>query len=295
MAVYLGNQLIGNGLYLGNQNYRDSNVFMSMSSAPPPPVDNWPTALNAGLIGRWEVTNAASWPGSGSTFTNLATGSTSGQFAMAMTSSAIDTTNGVQWFGDTSARGYGMLFGVTGSFASGSYALNSTIVGSTNQVTALVLCFVSSSTPTNQEGVLINSWTDYEDQDFWLIGKDGARAVRTNSGYNVANDLTGYTVTNTNKLYGGRLTLSSNQMWRGTSNFATFGVSGASFGVTVEKAKRSSWTLGSQFNYDVTPNSMNRSNFQGKWFATYMWNRILSDTEMQDVQTYTNTYVKANS
>jgi hypothetical protein len=262
------------------------------------PVDPWPSALNAGLIGRWEVTNPASWPGSGTTFTNLATGSTSGQFAMAMTSSAIDTTNGVQWFGQAStALGTGMLFGVTGSFESGSYALNSRIIGVTNQVTALVLCFVSSSTPTNQEGLLINSWTDFNDQDFWLIGKDGARAVRTNSSYNVANDLTGYTVTNTNKLYGGRLNIGTggNRIWRGTSNFATFNVSGTTFGTTVEKGKRSSWTLGSNFNAFPTAGSMNRSNFQGKWFAAYMWNRLLSDTEMQDVQTYTNTYVKANS
>lgn len=32
MALYLGNTLVGNGIYLGNQNYRDGNLFMSMSA-----------------------------------------------------------------------------------------------------------------------------------------------------------------------------------------------------------------------------------------------------------------------
>jgi hypothetical protein len=62
MAVYLGNQLIGNGLYLGNENYRDSNVFMSMSSAPEvdPTLKLW---LDAGL--------STSYPGTGTTWFDI--------------------------------------------------------------------------------------------------------------------------------------------------------------------------------------------------------------------------------
>ena len=65
MAVYLGNQLIGNGLYLGNENYRDSNLFMSQSvaSAPGPLLTN--------LQMYYDYGNTSSYPGSGTTVYDL--------------------------------------------------------------------------------------------------------------------------------------------------------------------------------------------------------------------------------
>jgi len=257
--------------------------------------DPWPSALNAGLLGRWEVTNASSWPGSGTTFTNLSTGSEfSGLFASAMTSSAIDTTNGVQFFGDTLGKGQGILLGITGSYASGSYTINNAIVGNTNVWTHACVMIISSSAPN--DACHMNSWTDFEDNDLWLMDKGNTRATRTNSSFNTGT-VAGLTDTNVVKFYGARVAIGTNgnRFWKGTSQFAQSTISGTTWGTTQEKAKRSAWCVGSNFNASITPNSMNRAVFQGAWFASYIWNRQLSDTEMADLQSYTNTYVKANS
>ena len=292
MAVYLGNQLIGNGLYLGNENYRDSNVFMSMSSAPPAPADNFPTALNAGLLGRWEITNASSWPGSGNTITNLATASAySGLYALIYSSSAIDTTDGVQFNGGNSAAG--ITFGATGSITAGSPGLNNPIVYGTEAVTIATVCYNNSTGPA--DAMIFNSWTDYSDNDFFLaIGRDGVSALRTNTGYNTVSGQGAYFVSDAVKFFGSRLTPSSLNNWLGTSQYNAPGASGADFGGNKTQANNSLWTWGNNLGAGATT-ALNRTAPKGKWWASYIWNRLLSDGEMGDLQSYTNTYIKANS
>ena len=255
-------------------------------------ADPWPSALNAGLIGRWETNTAASWPGSGDTFTNLATASRfSGHYAKAFNYADISATGGVNFTG--TGTNQGVQFGITGSEASGSYTLNSAIIGDTNAVT---VAYVANVTNTSAgDVVLMTSWTDFSDQNFHLVDRTTTTAVRTNNSFNVAS-LSSIVVTGTDKFYGTRLAFGTNghRLWRATSNYSTQTLSGTTFGGTEEKGKRSAWIFGTNANAGASW-AMNRCNFRGRWYASYMWNRILSDQEMLDVQSYTNTYIKANS
>jgi hypothetical protein len=312
--VWTGTSATSNGARIGNrdanENFEgDISKFVMYNRALSPdergvieawmtssaPTDYFPVNLNAGLIGRWEVANPNSWPGTGTTLNNLATGSQfSGLYAMAMTSSAISRNDGVQFRANTTGRGQGLLFGVTGSFDSGSYALNSAIIGNTNQFTVMTICNVSSSAEAGC--ALFQSWTDYQDQDFWLIGRDNVTAARTNNSFNTAT-ITGYTDTNVIKCYGARVAIgaSANRFWKGTAQFGASTISGTTWGTTLEQGKKATWAFGSNFNAAIPPNSMNRSIFQGNWYASYIWNRQLSDAEMLQLQTYTNKFIAANS
>jgi hypothetical protein len=57
---------------------------------------------------------------------------------------------------------------------------------------------------------------------------------------------------------------------------------------------RAPWTFGTRGNTTLGGFYTNRY-WKGKLYAAYFWNRRLSDAEMGDLQTYLNTYVKANS
>jgi hypothetical protein len=257
-----------------------------------PPADNFPTALNAGLIGRWEVTNASSWPGSGSTLTNLSTVSQySGLSAIAYNYASIDTTDGVLWTG--AGTNQGVTFGITGSNSDGSTGINDPIVTS-KAFTVATICNVNTSSPASTN--LLNSWTDFGgEQNIYLPPENGLLAVRTNSSYNFSTGLSTWLTRDTVKFYGGRVAIATaNNLWKGTSQFGSYSIAGSTFGITEAQARKAAWVFGTNAT-TATPWALNRNNFKGKWYASYIWNRVLSDTEMSDLQSYTNTYVKANS
>jgi hypothetical protein len=83
---------------------------------------------------------------------------------------------------------------------------------------------------------------------------------------------------------------------KGTNqNIATSTLTGGSFmtGSTgISDGIHAPWTFGARNNN--TAGGFSKF-WTGSFYAAYMWNRKLSDTEMTTLQTYTNTYVKPNT
>lgn len=261
--------------------------------------DNWPTALNAGLIGRWEITNNNSWPGSGSIIYNLSTSSVySVSSASIVNGFSTDTTNGLVLNGSSSR----VDFGVLSTYNSGSYNLNDAIT-STNELTFAFLCNFTSSGGTQQVG--LSAWNDYfadtgQSKYLTLFERNNAsgqleRNLQTNTGAN-AGTANSFIVDNSTKFYGTRVKFVTNgwQYWVGTANSFTLtpGGGATSFSTNPLVSRNSPWTFGTRGT--TTLNGF-QNYMKGNFYAAYMWNRSLTNQEMTDLQTYTNTYVKSNS
>ena len=262
---------------------------------------SWPTILNAGLIGRWEITNNESWPGSGSTIYNLTTSS-----AYTVSSASIvngystDTTNGLVLNGSSSR----VEFGILNVMNSGSYNLNDAITASAEFTIAFVCNFTSSG---NTEQVGLSAWNDYFADGkgsyyITLFERNNAsgqveRNLQTNIGSNVGTS-NSYIVDNTNKFYGVRCKFVTNgwQYWAGTSNAfsLTPGGGATSFATNPFTARNSPWIFGMRGSTTLNSFYTTRA-MKGNFYAAYMWNRSLSDSEMSQLQSYTNVYVKTNS
>lgn len=263
-------------------------------------VDPFPSALNAGLLGRFEVTNNLSWPGSGVVMNNLSTASlySTSSTATIWSASAIDTTNGIQLNG-TSTR---VDFGIVSTYNSGSFVMNSAMTAS-NQFTVVYLALLDSTGGTNQ--CPLNAWNDYfadTNQSKYIsllertsTGGQASTSLRSNNSFN-NRTITAFFTNDTLKMYGTRLAFATNSesYWRGTSNFVNYTPTGTTLnadggGVV---ARNAPWTFGARGT--TTLGGFQRY-WKGNFYAAYFWNRRLSDTEMTDLQTYLNTYVKTNS
>lgn len=265
-------------------------------------TDPFPSALNAGLLGRWEVTNPNSWPGSGNIMNNLSTASlySTSSTATIWSASAIDTTNGVTLNG-TSTR---IDFGIISTYNSGSYVINTAITAS-NELTVVYLATLDSTGPTTQVG--LSAWNDYANDvspvqskyislvERTAAGGTNSTALRSNNSYN-NHSIASYYVANTIKMYGTRVKFATNgeQYWRGTSNFVSYTPTGTTFSTNPLESRNAPWTFGNR------QSGTNGVFYSGRWwkgnfYAAYIWNRSLSDTEMTDLQSYLNTYVKANA
>lgn len=264
-------------------------------------VDPFPSALNSGLVGRFEVTNVLSWPGSGVIMNNLATASlyATSSTATIWSASAVDTTNGIQLNG-TSTR---VDFGIISTYNSGSYVMNSAMTAS-NEFTVVYLAQLDSTGLTTQCG--LSAWNDYfadtaQSKYISLIertstGGNAGSSLRSNNSYN-NRTFSSYFTNDVLKMYGTRLSFTTNgeSYWRGTSNFVNFTPTGTTLnsdgGAVV--ARNAPWTFGTR--QSTTLGSFYSRFWKGNLYAAYFWSRRLSDVEMGDLQTYLNTYVKTNS
>ena len=252
------------------------------------------------MLGRFEVTNNLSWPGSGSIMYNLSTASlyATSSTATIWSASAVDTTNGVQLNG-TSTR---VDFGIVSTYNSGSFVMNTAMTAS-NQFTVVYLAELDSTGGTNQCG--LSGWNDYfadtgQSKYIALLerttsGGQGSTSLRTNNSYN-GRTIGSFFTNDTLKMYGTRLQLTTNgeSYWRGTANVVNYTPTGtqlnADGGGVV--ARNTPWTFGARGT--TTLNSFQRF-WKGKFYAAYFWDRRLTDQEMSDLQSYLNTYVKTNS
>jgi hypothetical protein len=260
-------------------------------------VDPFPSGLNSGLLGRFEVTNNLSWPGSGSIMYNLSTASlyATSSTATIWSASAVDTTNGVQLNG-TSTR---VDFGIISTYNSGSFVMNSAMTAS-NEFTVVYLATLDSTGGTTQVG--LSAWNDYfadtgASKYISLVertstGGTNTTNLRSNNSYN-GHSFSSYYTNDVLKMYGTRVAFTTNgeSYWRGTSNFVNFTPSGTTFNTS--EARIAPWTFGTRGS--TTLGGFYSRYWKGKLYAAYFWNRRLSDAEMGDLQTYLNTYVKANS
>lgn len=262
---------------------------------------SWPTILNAGLIGRWEITNNDSWPGSGSIIYNLSTSSVySVSSASVVNGFSTDTTNGLVLNGSSSR----VDFGILNVMNSGSYNLNDAITAS-SELTVAFLCNFNSAGNTEQVG--LSAWNDYFADGkgsyyITLFERNNAsgqleRNLQTNIGAN-GGTANSYIVDNTNKFYGVRVKFVTNgwQYWAGTANAfnLTPGGGATSFATNAFTARNAPWIFGARGS--TTLNGFYATRYmKGNFYAAYIWNRALTDSEMQELQSYTNTYVKANS
>ena len=260
---------------------------------------SWPTILNAGLIGRWEITNNASWPGSGTTIYNLSTSSVyTVSSASIVNGYSTDTTNGIVLNGSSSR----VDFGVLSTYNSGSYNLNEPLVAASASTIVYVCNFVSASGASSQQ-VGMSAWNDYfadTGQSKYLLLHEMnnfsgqlERSVVSNVGFNPVN-VNSYITNNAVKFYGYRVAWGTNgyKLWVGTSNFSNATLSGTGFSSNPLVSRNVAWTFGARGT--TTLNSF-QNYMKGNFYAAYMWNRSLSDSEMQELQAYTNTYVKTNS
>ena len=260
---------------------------------------SWPTILNTGLIGRWEMTNNESWPGSGSIMYNLSTSSAySVSSASIVNPFSTDTTNGIILNGSSSR----VDFGILSTLNSGSYNLNAAITAS-NELTAFFVCKLDST--GNAKQTALSTWNDYSadtgnSKYITLLERSDASNnaetnVATTAGFNLST-VSSLFVSDTNKAYGYRIKFVTNgwTYWKGTSNFATKTPSGTGFNTTTLWAQNSPWIFGTRGSGTLNGFYANRY-WKGNLYAVYLFNRYLSDSEMQELQAYTNTYVKANS
>ena len=254
------------------------------------------------MLGRFEVTNNLSWPGSGSIMYNLSTASlyATSSTATIWSASAVDTTNGIQLNG-TSTR---VDFGIVSTYNSGSFVMNSAMTAS-NAFTVVYLAEVDSTGGNTQVG--LSAWNDYfadtgQSKYISLVertsgGGTNSTSLRSNNSYN-GHTIGSYYTNDVLKMYGTRLAFTTNgeSYWRGTANVSNFTPTGTTLnsdgGGLV--ARNAPWTFGTRFGTTLNTPYSGRW-WKGKLYAAYFWDRRLSDTEMSDLQSYLNTYVKANS
>jgi hypothetical protein len=173
-----------------------------------------------------------------------------------------------------------------------------------NEFTIVYLATLDSTGGTTQVG--LSAWNDYfadtgQSKYISLVertttGGNASTNLRSNNSYN-GHTIGSYYTNDTLKMYGTRLAFTTNgeSYWRGTSNFVNYTPTGTTLnsdgGGLV--ARNAPWTFGTRAN--TTLGGFYSRYWKGKLYAAYFWNRRLSDTEMGDLQTYLNTYVKANS
>ena len=141
MAVYLGNQLIGNGLYLGNENYRDSNVFV--------PVSN---PVTAGRVLELNST-AASYGGSGTTWSDI---SGNGYNFTLINSPTFSASTGFSFNGSSQYANLAASSGLQNQFTT-------SVRGG---ITIFVDCYKNG---TGSEGALFCGWNDNGGVYKWLF------------------------------------------------------------------------------------------------------------------------------
>lgn len=256
-------------------------------------TDPFPSTLNMGLIARYEVTNINSYSGTGNVLNNLSTSSlySTSSTATVFSASVISAVDGIVLNGSSSRIDVGII----STYASGSYVLNSAISAS-NEFTIAYLSNLSGSL-VNNTNVGLSAWSDNADGYLYLGERTNSannifQALRSSTSYNNVNN-GGYYIPNADTLYGTQFKFGTNnwKLWQGAATFGSRTAVGTVFDSAV--VKKAPWTFGTR---QTTNLGIFYSRYwKGPVWAMYIWDRALSDSEMSELQTYLNTYVKPNS
>ena len=258
MAVSLGNQLIGNGLYLGNQNYRDSNVFMSQSAV----VQSYVTS---GLVFYVDAGVSTSYPGTGASWYDLSTN--------AITASLVNTPT----FSSTS----GSYFEFNGS---NQYA---TFTPQLAAGDATYSYFVVTSPNVNQTKMVLYQGTEAANQR-------GAMIMCSQADSGITNGAFGFNGYNNDSIQGcGGAVQVSLGTWQ-TFSFTLDEVAAIPFNLYKNGVlSRSGSSTGGATNLNlgtsagrIAANGSNGENYNGKIAVCMMYNRTLTAAEITQNHNY---------
>jgi len=256
MAVYLGNQLIGNGLYLGNENYRDSNVFVAIPAL---------TYVTDGLVFYVDAGVTQSYPGSGTQWYDLSTN--------AITASLV----GSPTFSSTS----GSFIGFNGS---GQYATFTPQLAAGDTTYSY---FVVTSPSANQTKMVLYQGTEATNQRGAMIQCDQSTSGKTNGAF-------GFNGYNNDSIVGcGGVVGVSLGTWQ-TFSFTLDEVAAIPFNLYKDgllSASGSATNGATNLNLGtsagrIAANGSNGENYNGKIAVCMMYNRTLTAAEIKQNHNY---------
>lgn len=254
MAVYLGNQLIGNGLYLGATNYNENSIFMSQSVVSGNPV----------LSGRiFELnTTAQSAPLDSNTWRDVS----GNGYNFAQTGSA------------TYNSGSGWTLNGSSQYLLGPSTINSWFTGSLSS--SGVTMFVNmKKTNDNTAGNIVAGWNDSGANYKILLEATSANRISyaiSNQSGPVGNDTTSFIGTaNEQRIM--MLSYNPNDLTVWNNNIQ---MSGSMVATGTWSTSTPVWSIGARFISGYS------NFFGGSIKAALLYNRALNSTERTQVYNY---------